>query len=92
MQVTLTPHAEELLRAALARNPGRSPADILEEALAERVERDVAGGSAADAVWERLKMIPGVKLPVHWPPLFRPVEPVKVEGELPSQRLVRERR
>jgi hypothetical protein len=39
MQVTLTPHAEELLRDALARHPGQSPAQILEEVLAERVER-----------------------------------------------------
>jgi hypothetical protein len=29
MQVTLTPHAEELLRDALARHPGQSPAQIL---------------------------------------------------------------
>ena len=42
MQVTLTPHAEELLRDALARHPGQSPAQILEEALAERVERQAA--------------------------------------------------
>ena len=42
MQVTLTPHAEELLRDALARHPGQSPAQILEEALAERVDRETA--------------------------------------------------
>jgi len=42
MQVTLTPHAEELLRDALARHPGQSPAQILEEALVERVERQTA--------------------------------------------------
>ena len=40
MQVTLTPHAAELLRDALARHPGQSPAEILETALAQRVERD----------------------------------------------------
>src|SRR5690348_5658515 len=33
MQVTLTPHAEELLRTALARHPEQSPAEILERAL-----------------------------------------------------------
>jgi hypothetical protein len=34
MQITLTPHAEELLRSLLARQPGRSPAEIVEQALA----------------------------------------------------------
>jgi N-formylglutamate amidohydrolase len=42
MQVTLTSHAEDLLRDALARHPGQSPAQILEEALVERVERETA--------------------------------------------------
>ncbi|MDQ2898604.1 MAG: hypothetical protein M3Y07_02255 [Acidobacteriota bacterium] len=42
MEVTLTPHAEELPRTALARHPGRSPADILEQALSERLERETA--------------------------------------------------
>lgn len=40
MQVTLTPHGEELLRVALARHPQQSPGEIVEEALAERVERE----------------------------------------------------
>ncbi len=91
MEVTLTQHAEELLREALARNPGRSAEGILEQALAERARHDVAG-SLADSVWERLNSIPGVKLPRHWPPRFKPVEPLKVEGELPSERLIWERR
>jgi hypothetical protein len=30
----LTPHSEELLRSLLARHPERSPAEILEQALA----------------------------------------------------------
>ena len=42
MQVNLTPHAEELLRTALAQHPGRSPAQILEQALAEQVHRETA--------------------------------------------------
>jgi hypothetical protein len=42
MQVTLTPHAEELLRNALARHPEQSPAQVLEEALAARLEREAA--------------------------------------------------
>ena len=46
MQVTLTSHAEELLRTALARNPGQSPAEILERALAERIEREAASTPA----------------------------------------------
>ncbi len=91
MQVTLTPHAEQLLREALARHPGQSPAEILEHALAER-RTDTAAPAAADPVWERLKSLPGVKLPRHWPPRFKPVEPLQVEGELPSERLIRERR
>ena len=88
MQVTLTPHAEELLREALARHPGQSPAEILEEALAGRVDR----GAASDPVWERLRMIPGVKLPDHWPPQFENFEPLHVEGEPVSEQLIRERR
>ena len=42
MQITLTAHSEQLLRAALARSPGRSPAEIVEQALAERAERETA--------------------------------------------------
>ena len=34
MEITLTPHGEELLRSLLTRRPGQSPAEILEEALA----------------------------------------------------------
>ncbi len=45
MQVTLTPHGEELLRTALARHPEESPAEILEHALAERVERETAAAA-----------------------------------------------
>ena len=33
MQVTLTPHAEELMEAALARGVGSSPEEIVERAL-----------------------------------------------------------
>ena len=44
MQITLTPHAEELLRSLLARQPGRSPAEIVEQALAD-VEHEGAPSS-----------------------------------------------
>ncbi len=40
MQVTLTPHAEELLLTVISRHPGQSPAEILEQALAEQVRRE----------------------------------------------------
>jgi hypothetical protein len=49
MQVTLTPHAEELLRDALAQHPGQSPAQILEEPSAERVEPDGCQTREAEA-------------------------------------------
>ncbi len=42
MEIKLTQHAEELLRDALSRHPGQSPAQLLEEALAERIERETA--------------------------------------------------
>ena len=42
MEITLTPHAEELLRSALARHPGQSPAEVLEQALADRANRESA--------------------------------------------------
>jgi hypothetical protein len=90
MQITLTPHGEELLREALARNPGRSAEEILEQALAERAGRDLAG--PPDPVRERLKSIPGVQLPYHWPPRFEKFEPLRVEGEPVSEQLIRERR
>ncbi len=91
MQVTLTSQAEQLLRDALARNPGSSAGEILEQALAGRLPRtnDVAMN---DSLRERLGSLPGIKLPGHWPPRFKPVELLPVEGELPSGRLVRERR
>ncbi len=47
MQVTLTPDAEELLRVALARHPNQSAAEILKQALAERVAREIAAQPAA---------------------------------------------
>ncbi len=40
MNITLTPQGEELLRTALDLCPDQSPAEILEQALAERVARE----------------------------------------------------
>jgi hypothetical protein len=47
-----------------------------------------------DIVLERLKKIPGIRLPANWPPQFERVQPVKLEGEgeLASEQLIRERR
>ena len=42
MEITLTPNGEGLLKAALAQHPGQSPTEIVEQALAERIERDTA--------------------------------------------------
>ncbi len=42
MQVTLTPHGEELLRAQLARHAGSSPEQILERALEKLAEEQAA--------------------------------------------------
>ena len=97
MQVTLTPHAAELLRQAMARNPQKAPEAIIEQALAERSSEDATGLEAAaeqqpDALWQLLKTIPGIKLPRHWPPRFKHVTPIKVEGEPVSEQLIRERR
>lgn len=39
-----------------------------------------------------LQGVPGIRLPEHWPPEFEDFEPMKVEGELPSRQLIRERR
>jgi hypothetical protein len=91
MHVTLTPQAEKLLRDALAQNPGSSAAEILEQALAGRLMRK-SGAASNDPLRQRLASLPGVKLPAHWPPRFKALESLEVEGELPSQRLVRERR
>jgi hypothetical protein len=44
MEITLTPNGEGLLRTALARHPDQSPAQIVEQALAERVEREETVG------------------------------------------------
>ena len=45
MDITLTPHGEELLRKALSRHRDQSPAEIVEEALADRIAREEAPGS-----------------------------------------------
>ena len=42
MQVTLTPHGEELLKAELARHVGSSPEQILERALEKLAEQPLA--------------------------------------------------
>jgi hypothetical protein len=41
MNVALSPHAAELLRAAHERHPEMSPAEILEETLSERFGREL---------------------------------------------------
>lgn len=89
MQVTLTPHAEELLRQALARHPGRSPEELLEQLLDQGSRQS---SEPVDPVWQCLQSIPGVRLPEHWPPRFETFEPIPVEGELVSEQLIRERR
>ena len=80
-----------MLQQALAQSPGRTAAEIVERALADRLAR-TGDGALNDSLWERLKNLPGLRLPAHWPPRFKPVRPLEVDGELPSQRLVRERR
>src|SRR5882672_9112993 len=42
MQVTLTPHGEALLQAALARGLGRSPEEIVERALETVIRNEPA--------------------------------------------------
>jgi hypothetical protein len=44
MNITLTSHGEELLRRALSRHAGQSPAEIVEQALADRIAREQAHG------------------------------------------------
>jgi len=68
--------------------------DQLNEAQLRQILSLVKGllDRKSDPVDERLKDIPGIKLPKHWPPRFAPVQPMKVEGELASARLIRERR
>ena len=78
------------LIAVLSGVPG--PAEDEESTREEVLQLGGALRKDPDPVQERLRTIPGVKLPVHWPPWFRRVEPLKVEGELVSERLVRERR
>jgi len=41
MQVSLTPHGEELLRQQLARGLGRSPEEVVERALETVAQQDV---------------------------------------------------
>lgn len=89
MQVTLTPQAEELLRSALARDPAQSAETLIEQALSARFGPPTNG---SDPLWEKLKSIPGLRLPSQWPPRFSTFEPVVVEGEPVSEQLIRERR
>ena len=100
MQVTLSGRAEELLRAAMTRTPGRSAEEILEQALVEQAGRReeppseelVADARESDPVWQALSKIPGIGMPKDWPPIFDDFEPIKVEGEPVSEQLIRERR
>ena len=46
MNITLTPRGEELLRTALNRHPDQSPAEIVEQALSDRIAREQAPGPA----------------------------------------------
>lgn len=87
MQVTLTPHAAELLRQAMALNPGQAPEQIIEQALAVRL-----ASASEDAVWQQLNDLPGIQLPAHWPPRFAKFEPIPITGEPLSEQLIRERR
>ena len=93
MQITLSPRAEELLRQTLARNPGRSPEEIVEQLLVEQ-NRRLASETAepSDPLWQCLKSIPGIRLPDHWPPQYPDFEPIAIEGEPLSEQLIRERR
>ncbi len=49
MQVTLTPHGEELLKAELARQAGRSAEEILERAIEKLAEEAPAERKRAPA-------------------------------------------
>lgn len=44
--------------------------------------------------YEILKNAPGIRVPDEWPPQYPVFEPIKIslEGELPSEQLIRERR
>jgi len=93
MQVNLSLYAEDLLRQALARNPGSSPEQILERLLDEQARREAGQTTEpADPLWQCLKSILGIRLPTHWPPQFAEFDPIPVEGEPVSQQLIRERR
>ncbi len=70
--------------------------DQLDDAQAKEVMtlvQDLLNGRT-DVVLERLKKIPGIRLPANWPPQFERVQPVKLEGEgeSASEQLIRERR
>ncbi len=67
MQVTLSPHAEELLKAELARQAGSSPEQILERALERLAEQappvpNERKKTAAEAVDDILELRKGVTL------------------------------
>ena len=49
MQVTLSPHAEQLLRQAMARDPDQSADAILDQALARHLEREQPAGLGSPA-------------------------------------------
>jgi hypothetical protein len=67
MQVTLTPHGEELLKDQLAHNAGSSPAEILERALEKLAEQTPPQPAErkktpAEAVADILELRKGVTL------------------------------
>jgi DNA-binding MarR family transcriptional regulator len=66
MTVTLTPHGEELLRAALDREPGRAAEEVLEKALETLSEHEpltpVHKKSVVDAIAHIRESRRGVRL------------------------------
>jgi len=44
------------------------------------------------SLWEGLKCVPGIRFPGHWPPRFGSVERLRLDGDLASDQLIRDRR
>jgi hypothetical protein len=75
--------------------------DKLDESQITRlmpIARSVQSGSAVRndlaerELFELLKSLPNVTVPAQWPPRFRDVVPIQIDGEPVSEILIRERR
>lgn len=85
-------NVREELHEAIDRMDDSQLAQLISMARAVEAVSPTPVDLAAQTLLQRLKAIPNIQVPRHWPPHFRQVIPAKIEGEPASEILIRERR